>query len=430
MPRNNLSNRFSKDRYIHICALSMACFLGVAITSGDVAYAKTEGSQTGHQLESIEKKLKQQRDQKKRLEIKEKKLSADLEKLNSEIVSTAKSIQLYELEALRLEARLKQLRQNEARSASRLKSARKQTAHVLMALGRMARNPPEALVVQPATPTQTVRSAILLRAAIPEIERRAHRLRVRLDELTAAQEAVSLRRYRLNDVMESLREQQKLLNALTAQKKKIIAKTQVDSAVLEKHVAKLAKEAKSLRELMEQLSRVTKRRPAKRQRSDQTGTRIPASKRTEKLARLSRGEPLGRSITKSRGTLIQPVVGRIVGRYGRPSSAGLRRKGLSFEARSGGQVVAPFRGKVVFADRFRGYGRLLIIDHGEGYHTLLAGFSRLDARVGQSVVAGEPVGVLEHLKNKNPVLYVEFRRKGQPINPLPWLTTQKAKVNK
>jgi septal ring factor EnvC (AmiA/AmiB activator) len=270
----------------------------------------------------------------------------------------------------------------------------------------------------------------LLRAAIPEIERRAHRLRVRLDELTAAQEAVSLRRYRLNDVMESLREQQKLLNALTAQKKKIIAKTQVDSAVLEKHVAKLAKEAKSLRELMEQLSRVTKRRPAKRQRSDQTGTRIPASKRTEKLARLSRGEPLGRSITKSRGTLIQPVVGRIVGRYGRPSSAGLRRKGLSFEARSGGQVVAPFRGKVVFADRFRGYGRLLIIDHGEGYHTLLAGFSRLDARVGQSVVAGEPVGVLEHLKNKNPVLYVEFRRKGQPINPLPWLTTQKAKVNK
>jgi septal ring factor EnvC (AmiA/AmiB activator) len=72
----------------------------------------------------------------------------------------------------------------------------------------------------------------------------------------------------------------------------------------------------------------------------------------------------------------------------------------------------------------------LIIDHSEGYHTLLAGFSRIYVKVGQSIVAGEPVGVMERPKNKYPVLYIEFRRKGHAINPLPWLTTQRAKVKK
>jgi septal ring factor EnvC (AmiA/AmiB activator) len=73
----------------------------------------------------------------------------------------------------------------------------------------------------------------------------------------------------------------------------------------------------------------------------------------------------------------------------------------------------------------------LIIDHGEGYHTLLAGLARITVQVGQGVVAGEPVGGMAGSpQDKKPVLYVELRRKGQPINPLPWLTTQNAKVNK
>ena len=105
------------------------------------------------------------------------------------------------------------------------------------------------------------------------------------------------------------------------------------------------------------------------------------------------------------------------------------RRRLEIEARPGAQVIAPFGGAVVFADKFRGYGRLLIIDHGEGYHSLLAGFARIDVRVGQKVVAGEPVGAMKRSRKINPVLYVELRRKGQPINPLPWLQTQKAQVN-
>jgi septal ring factor EnvC (AmiA/AmiB activator) len=415
-----------------VCTLT---FFFVAAHAEPLA-AKESNKNTAKRLGEVERQLKQKREQKSQLDNKAKKITVDLARLNQEIVSAAKSIHHYESEASRLEIRLRQLLRNEAKSLSRLKTVRKQTAQVLMALGRMARNPPEALMVQPTTPSETVRSAILLRATVPEIERRAHRLRVRLDELTAAQEAVSLRRYRLKDVMKSLRSQQTLLSALMVQKEKIRKETTSSSVNLAKHVANLAREASSLRDLMDAL-----RRHSKKRRQQQGRPKEGAKDKTKKAGKNRRPpnkkialrkllKPNGRPITKSRGLLIYPAVGRIVGRYGRSSRAGLGRKGLSIEARPGGQVVAPFRGEVVFADRFRGYGRLLIIDHSEGYHTLLAGFSRIYVKVGQSIVAGEPVGVMERPKNKYPVLYIEFRRKGHAINPLPWLTTQRAKVKK
>ena len=85
-------------------------------------------------------------------------------------------------------------------------------------------------------------------------------------------------------------------------------------------------------------------------------------------------------------------------------------------------MIAPFDGVVAFSGPFRGYGQLLILEHSEGYHTLLAGMTRLDSDVGQRVLAGEPVGVMS--PDGDPSLYVELRRNGQPINPLPWLAAR------
>ena len=70
---------------------------------------------------------------------------------------------------------------------------------------------------------------------------------------------------------------------------------------------------------------------------------------------------------------------------------------------------------MLFAGPFRGYGQLVIIEHGDGYHTLLAGLGRLDTSVGQSLLAGEPVGIM--VAQTQPTLYIELRKNGQPINP-------------
>ena len=120
--------------------------------------------------------------------------------------------------------------------------------------------------------------------------------------------------------------------------------------------------------------------------------------------------------------------GRLIGRYGESSNFGNTVRGIRLETRSEAQVVTPFDGKVVFAGPFRTYGQVLIIEHRGGYHTILAGLGLVDVVVGQWLLAGEPVGLMATPKVAKPILYVELRRDGQPINPLPWITDKNRRV--
>ena len=108
------------------------------------------------------------------------------------------------------------------------------------------------------------------------------------------------------------------------------------------------------------------------------------------------------------------------------------QKGLSIAARAGGEITAPCDGWVVYAGRFRSYGQLLILNVGGGYHVLLAGMERISVDLGQFVLTGEPVAVMGDGSQasptgtsgpKQPVLYVEFRKDGAPIDPSPWRAT-------
>ena len=134
----------------------------------------------------------------------------------------------------------------------------------------------------------------------------------------------------------------------------------------------------------------------------------------QKLVRAPRNQPF----SKLRGRLQLPVHGTPVSRFGENSGFGARSQGITLRTRQGAQVVAPYEGRVVFAGPFRNYGLILIIAHGEGYHTLLVGLSKLQAVVGQHLMTGEPMGTMGGDKRRS--LYIELRRKGKPINPNPW----------
>jgi septal ring factor EnvC (AmiA/AmiB activator) len=135
-----------------------------------------------------------------------------------------------------------------------------------------------------------------------------------------------------------------------------------------------------------------------------------------------------------------PARGRILTHFGDPMDTGGQSKGLVLETRPGAQVVAPFDGRIAFEGPFRSYGQILIIEHGGGYHTVLAGMDRVDAVVGQWLLAGEPVGVMAGLGTNpgansgvtppagRPKLYLELRRDGQPVDPVPWFGAAEAKT--
>jgi murein DD-endopeptidase MepM/ murein hydrolase activator NlpD len=102
--------------------------------------------------------------------------------------------------------------------------------------------------------------------------------------------------------------------------------------------------------------------------------------------------------------------------------------GITIGAVPGQRVAAPQDGRIVFADVFKGYGLLLIIEHDSEYHTLLWGFSRLRVAVGDEVRGGEIVGVMDVVGGVAPQLGVELRRRGRPVDPLPWLAGSSSKV--
>src|SRR5262249_34636110 len=91
----------------------------------------------------------------------------------------------------------------------------------------------------------------------------------------------------------------------------------------------------------------------------------------------------GERLADARGRTLPPVRGRIVAAFGQPAEDGQPNRGIAFATMADAQVVAPFAGQVMFAGPFRSYGLVLIIDHGEGYHSVILGLARIDATAGQ-----------------------------------------------
>ena len=110
-----------------------------------------------------------------------------------------------------------------------------------------------------------------------------------------------------------------------------------------------------------------------------------------------------------------PTDGRLTAAFGSVSADGARATGLSLVPRPGAQVVAPGTGRVVFAGPYRGFGRIVIIQHPNDWTSLVTGLGDLVTRVGQDVVAGSPLGLADM---DDPTVTLELRRGGDPVNPL------------
>ena len=144
----------------------------------------------------------------------------------------------------------------------------------------------------------------------------------------------------------------------------------------------------------------------------------------------SNGKKVGflspRSFLKNKHNVGLPVKGKIVKLFGQTDPIGLTTKGITISTRPGARVVASFDGRVIYAGPFRTYGNILIIDHGEGFSTLLVGLGYIGVKTEQVILGGEPVGKMETvpLKNKeiNQKLYIELRKHGKPIDPMAWMS--------
>jgi len=211
----------------------------------------------------------------------------------------------------------------------------------------------------------------------------------------------------------------------TVQKKRLerekLARSQVLARISrniqkQKHeIGTLKRDENRLTRLIEQLARIVARPPA----------RAPAAPRlkNERLPDRSGDDSPFRQL---KGRLALPVRGELGNRFGSPrADSGLVWKGLFIASKAGEEVRAIAAGRVVFADWLRGFGNLLIIDHGDGYMSLYGNNETLYKQVGDALRGGETVAAVGNSGgNADSGLYFEIRHQGRPFDPLSWVNVR------
>jgi murein hydrolase activator len=385
-------------------------------------------------------------------------LGAEIAKLRIESVAAAQLAQRHESEIGALEAQLEGLNTEETAKIAALRTRQAEETQLLMALERLARHPPEALALGSAEPVDAVRGAMLLGAALPRLEAKAKALEAELDALAALRQRIDGKKRELVTLRDARAEEQQKMGDLIQRKAALQARIAQRVEIGAQRLAQLSAQANDLRELIERLEAERKQREEEaRKREEEERQRAEAEQQRQNellahaMTKPPRAEPEPREtataavagtpraladpskpkglrpFAAAKGAMVAPAAGHLARRYGEPDEMGTTSRGLTIETQPGAQVVAPFDGRIEFAGPFRGYGQILIIEHGDGYHSLLAGLGRIDGAVGQWLVAGEPVGAMD-LGQEKPALYLELRRNGQPINPLPWLAIRDEKV--
>jgi septal ring factor EnvC (AmiA/AmiB activator) len=416
-----------------------AARLAALAVAGGCLFAPALGvAQTGPSLDEIERQREESEAQGRELTREAARLAEEEAEISRRLVAVAEEARGYERGIREVREHLAGLRAEETRKSAELHSGRAKLTRLLAALERLARHPPEALIASSRSPRDTLRSAMLLRAAIPRLEAEARDLKAALAALASLRDRAAAREADLSRAGDALHARRRELAGLLDRKRELGRATRAEREEASARVAALAVQARTLRELVAELERERERRhraeQARLRREADLARKLREAERIQlrppppPRASLALG-PLP-SISAAHGRLAMPVTGNVVERFGAPGAAGGTAKGVRIETEEGAQVVVPFDGTVAFAGPFRGYGRLLIIDHGEGYHSLLAGLGRIDVGVGQRLLAGEPVGVAAPAEKGPPRLYIELRRDGRPIDPLPWLAAPpKSKVS-
>jgi septal ring factor EnvC (AmiA/AmiB activator) len=403
-----------RARSLPIAALSLA--LVVAIAAGSATPLRAESGDRGakadpKKLKEVEARIKREREAAAELAKRTAQIRAEIQSLRDKLVRGATATQARETTLTRQEAELRQLEAKEKAASADFKMRQQQLAEILAALQRLSLRPPVTLASRSDDANDAVRSALLLRSLIPELERRAERLKQEIEAYTKLKEAIRTRRGTVADAGSALSRERQALFVLLEQKQALLRETEQEQAANTARLAALTEEAQNLRDLLAKL------------RQDKAAHKETAP-RTAALTEPDKGKI--RSFAGARGKLALPAAGAVTLRFGPEEKFGEFNKGLMIAARAGAQAVASFDGQVVFAGPFRGYGRILIIEHRDGYHSLIVGLARIDVSVKQWVLAGEPVGIVGEHDSQGAQLYVEIRHNGRPIDPANWFLPRKS----
>lgn len=357
-------------------------------------------------------------------------LGQDRSKLNQQLIDLAAKVRGVETKIGEAEVRLRDLDTREQAVRSSLDSRRAEIVEVLAALQRAGRRAPPALLVSPEDALESLRTAILLGSVVPEMRARSQKLVADLGELVNLRKTIAAERSQLATERDGLKVDQTRMAALVDERQK-------QQSTVEKNMESEAARAVTLARQVDNLQSLI----AKMEQDVQSAAKAAAAANLKGAPVALNGKPNlaalkdpGRlspavAFASAKGLFALPVNGTQMRSFGGSDGAGGTEKGISLATRPGAQVTTPCDGWVVYAGPFRSYGQLLILNAGGGYHVLIAGMERISVSIGQFVLTGEPIATMGTTSRiasilaanvSRPVLYIEFRKDGVPIDSGPW----------
>jgi septal ring factor EnvC (AmiA/AmiB activator) len=332
-------------------------------------------------------------------------LTAEARSLRQRLIATAAQVQALEEEKGRLEGEIVALAADERASAAKFLQDRANVARLLAVLERLQQDMPPVLVLKPDDALAASRGAMVLGAALPRIYKAAAELAQRVTYLKKTRAELVVRRAegaRNETALSSARSELDQLLAMKAQEADEASARYGDLA---SQLDSAADEAANLGALLSKVAALRGQHPAQ-------AVVVVAAQNA--------------SLDLRRGSLLRPVVGRIV-RGDADGAGGEHAPGLSILAPPSARVVAPTDCQVLFAGRYHKTGQVLILESAGGYDLVLAGLEHVDVRSGDALLAGEPLGTMPGTGSR---LYFELRQNGKGVSPAPWLEIDLRKARK
>jgi septal ring factor EnvC (AmiA/AmiB activator) len=328
--------------------------------------------------------------------------SADAaERARAEQAALAARIQSSEAEIAVAEARLLAIEQIRRAQERRLAARRQPIVKLVAALQTMARRPAGATLVQPGSISDMARLRAMLATMGPQIDTRTQALRTEVERARQMRLAAAKAVGEGRQAQQRLRQDQMQLARLESEQRRRATQFASSARLEGARAAEIADGSRDLEGLVRQLDADAALR-------DRLAA-LPGPR--PRPVRLGADLPVEQAVATAPLRVRLPVIGPVLRGFGETLPSGQKSRGLLIGSRRGGLVVAPAAGRVTFAGLFRGYGAIAILDHGGGYTSLITGLESNQARVGDRVQQGSPVG-----RSGANGVGVELRRQGQPVD--------------
>jgi len=353
--------------------------------------------------------LESSQEQREALESMQAENAEKLAELKARSLQLAEDVRTLESRIAEQNTALNELEATIAAKQTRLNARREEIATLLYGMVRMQQLPRQFVLAAPGNADSLLRTASALSVSFDATEQAADSLQEELRAFAELKKQAAASRRKLAGQKEDLGEKMETLKASMQKRQAMQARVDADLRKLKRQIAMLSEKSSTLQELLQQLDR------------EQALFQALGAPKAKPQMPAAAGRPdTGRAFAERKGALPYPAAGTRLHRYGARKGPGETYSGEVLRTAPGAMVTAPHRGQVVFADHFMEYGNMLIIRHGDGYHTVLAGLEVMHAAPGQKIRAGEPIGVMGKTPDARE-LYLELRKNSKAIDPTAWM---------